>query len=60
MQTVAADAKNSRNKQKKKANYNKLIKKILGKQNVLQYQKKQTVTADAINLRKTKNISNFK
>ena len=36
MQTDAADAKKSGNKKKKIANYNKLIKKILGKQNVLQ------------------------
>ena len=41
MQTVAADAKNSGNTQKKFANYNKLIKKILGKQNALQYQTKK-------------------
>ena len=38
---------------KKIANYNKFIKKIPGKQNVLP-QKMQTVTADAINLRKIK------
>ena len=36
---------------KKIANYNKLIKKIPEKQNALP-QKMQTVTADAINLRK--------
>ena len=40
------------------ANYNKLIKKIPGKQNVLP-QRMQTVTADVINLRKTKKHSQF-
>ena len=41
---------------KKIANYNKLIKKIPGKQNALS-EKMQTVTADAINSRKTKKRS---
>ena len=34
MQTDAADAKKSGNKKKNSYNYNKLIKKILGKQNL--------------------------